>query len=46
MSFKAKSKRKEVQFRLGMDKGTEIGLEVSEKGRAILSHMQSHMENS
>jgi len=36
----------EVQFRLGMDKGTEIGLEVSEKGRAILSHMQSHMENS
>ena len=36
----------EVQFRIGMDKGTEIGLEVSEKGRAILSHMKSHMENS
>lgn len=36
----------EVQFRIGMDKGTEIGLEVSEKGRSILSHMKSHMENS
>ena len=36
----------EVQFRIGMDKGTEIGLEVSEKGRAILSHMKSHKENS
>ena len=36
----------EVQFRIGMDKGTEIGLEVSEKGRVILSHMKSHMENS
>ena len=34
----------EVQFRIGMDKGTEIGLEVSEKGRAILSHMRK--ENS
>ena len=29
----------EVQFRIGLDKGTEIGLEVSEKGRAILSLM-------
>jgi hypothetical protein len=34
----------EVQFRIGMDKGTEIGLEVSEKGRALLSHMRK--ENS
>ena len=36
----------EVQFRIGMDKGVEIGLETNAKGRAILSHMKSHMENS
>lgn len=34
----------EVQFRIGLDKGTEIGLEVSEKGRSLLSHMRK--ENS
>jgi len=27
----------EVQFRIGLDKGTEIGLSIHEKGKAILS---------
>ena len=27
----------EVQFRIGLDKGTEIGLSIHEKGQAILS---------
>lgn len=31
----------EVQFRIGMDKGTEIGLQVTGTGRAILEHMNN-----
>ena len=29
----------EVQFRIGLDKGAEIGLSMHEKGKAILSLM-------
>ena len=31
----------EVQFRLGMDKGVEIGLETNVEGRRLLDHMKS-----
>ena len=31
----------EVQFRIGMDKGVEIGLESNEQGRSLLNHIQS-----
>ena len=31
----------EVQFRLGMDKGVEIGLETNIEGRRLLDHMKS-----
>ena len=30
-----------VQFRIGMDKGVEIGLETNVEGRRLLDHMKS-----
>ena len=31
----------EVQFRIGMDKGVEIGLESNKQGRSLLNHIKS-----
>ena len=31
----------EVQFRLGLDRGVEIGLETNVEGRILLDHMKS-----
>ena len=31
----------EVQFRLGLDKGVEIGLESNQQGRSLLNHIKS-----